>query len=204
MEKVGGSKGVPRLKQRRRGEIFRTNNSRSDNRPLCDRLYAKWRREITTNMYRANCRPNPHAGPRECRGARYVCSVVTLRYSRNRIDAYDYVGASCCSPETPYGRIRLFIAFIASYRGEQLQTGTPYRVPTDFNPILLGGYRRHCRSPLPLYRSRVILYLSREAVSPLCLAAHFQTCSFSSPLLLSYLFFLPLKGSVHSFRLKPP
>jgi len=108
-------------------EISKTNN-RSLNRPADNHLrvrsfVCKGPNEITTNV--SQIAGWPFTEPRGWRVSGHQRYLVTLRYSRNRIDAYDYVDASCFTSE------RMVEAHPALYRVYgfiscgQLRTGIP-------------------------------------------------------------------------------
>lgn len=90
----------------------------------------------------ANCRLNVYAS----RVVSAEPSGPTLRYSRNRIDAYDYVDAP---PNIRSKHIRLFIAFMASYRSGNCKLGIP--LTSGLRPDSSYRHRPYCR--VSLFRS---------------------------------------------------
>lgn len=92
----------------------------------------------------------------KCRGYMRGYSPVTWRYSRNRIDAYDYVGASCFSSAE-----RMAGAYPALYRVygfislRQSRTGIIPAVDLAQSILPAGIAVTAAPLSLPLYRSRI-------------------------------------------------
>jgi len=147
-------------------EISKTNN-RSLNRPADNRLrvrsfVCKAPNEITTNVSQIADWTYGYGGWRMSGHQRYL---VTLRYSRNRIDAYDYVDASCFTSERMVEAHPALYRVMASYRVGNYEP--VFHRPMDSMQSVWTSQRS--RASLLSYHSYII-YLARKSINLIYLA----------------------------------